>query len=80
MKIEVFGKEGCAYCDRAKALLEDAGQDYEYHDVVLSEEAHADMMQRNPTARTVPQIFVDGTLIGGFDEFRPWFKKLDLPS
>jgi glutaredoxin 3 len=70
MFIEVYGKEGCAYCDRAKELLEEAGKDYSYLDVVQDETLHEEMMRRVPTARTVPQVFVDGQSIGGFDELR----------
>lgn len=72
MKIEVFGKEGCSYCLRAKALLEDKGLEYTY--LAVEDEGVLDELASRTSARKMPQIFFDGAPIGGFDQLREWFK------
>jgi len=69
----LFGKEGCPYCKRAKELLEKYGIEYVYHDVVKNPGALYEMLARvkpligPKTPVTVPQIWLDGTYIGGAD-------------
>lgn len=75
LKFEVYGKEWCAYCERAKQLLESKNVAYNYKDVEKSEDHRSEMLSRNPSARTVPQIFVDNEPIGGYDNLRKWFKE-----
>ena len=70
----LFGKEGCPYCNRAKVDMEKAGIDYLYHDVVKEPRALYEMLARvkpivgPKTPITVPQIWIDGSYIGGADE------------
>ena len=69
MKAIVWSKYHCPYCDQAKALLESKGIPYEERkigDGYTKEE----LLEAVPTARTVPQIFLDGELVGGFNELR----------
>jgi len=69
----VFGKETCPHCVRAKAYMDDAGIDYSYHDVVRNPRALYEMINRvkpivgPKTPITVPQIWIDGSYIGGAD-------------
>lgn len=77
MKVEIFGKEWCAYCDRAKELLDERKVPYEFYDVENSVRHHKEMMTRNPDAKTVPQVFIDGKLVGGYDQLRARFKAID---
>lgn len=72
--IEVFGKELCAYCSRAKALLKDEGLEFTYRDVEQDAGAFEEMMQRSDNYRTVPQVFIDGEFVGGYDELRSHLK------
>lgn len=62
----VYGTPTCPYCDRAKMFLEQNGENYEYIDV--SQNVEAKQMFIDMGLRTVPQIFKDKNLIGGFSE------------
>jgi len=70
----IFGKESCPHCVRAKKYLTAANIDFVYHDVVREPRALYEMLGRvkpivgPKTPITVPQIWVDGTHIGGADE------------
>lgn len=73
MKAIVWSKYNCPYCDQAKALLKQRGivfEEKKIGDGYTKEE----LLEAVPTARTVPQIFLDGELIGGFTELK---KKLE---
>ena len=65
--IEIYTSQQCPYCVRAKALLKSKGWDYTEHNIAASPEALQQMLDRSGR-RTVPQIFIDGEGIGGFDE------------
>ncbi len=67
-KIDIYTKFGCGYCSRAKALLTQKGAEFEEFDVTLGGENRAKMLERAPDARTVPQIFIGDTHVGGSDE------------
>ncbi len=78
MNVTVFGKTWCAYCDRAKELLEEKDQKYTFVNVEESEWALMEMRRLAPGASSVPQIIVDGTLVpGGYDGLRKWYKAKD---
>jgi peroxiredoxin (alkyl hydroperoxide reductase subunit C) len=70
----VFTKEGCPFCAKAKALLEDKGIAYE--EIVIS---HHNITLRTlravTNADTVPQVFIDGQHIGGSKALEAFFKK-----
>jgi glutaredoxin len=65
----VWSKYNCPYCDQAKALLTQRGIKYEERKIGdgYSKE---ELLEAVPNARTVPQIFLDGNLIGGFTELK----------
>ena len=69
--IEIDGKDHCPYCDKAIALAEriEAKFVYKKLDTDFTRE---DLMEKFPTARTFPQITIDGEAIGGYDEFWKW--------
>ena len=71
--IEIYSTNQCPWCTRAKSLLQSEGLDYEEIDVSSDQARLLEMMERSGR-RTVPQIFIDDTSIGGFDEL----SKLDL--
>ena len=70
----LFGKATCPHCVRAKGYLEQAGIDYEYHDVVKDPRSLYEMLARvkpivgPKTPITVPQIWIDGDYVGGADQ------------
>ena len=66
-RIEVYTTAYCAYCVRAKRLLQERGVAFEEFDVGDDEALRAQVMERSGR-RTVPQIFIDGRSIGGYEE------------
>ena len=71
MKAILWSKYHCPYCDQAKALLRQRGIPFEERkigDGYTKEE----LLEAVPTARTVPQIFIDDKLIGGFTELKTY--------
>ena len=79
----VFGKATCPHCVRAKEYLDQAGVDYQYHDVVKDPRPLYEMLGRvkpiigPKTPVTVPQIWLDGRYVGGADELK---RILNLPE
>lgn len=68
----IWSKYDCPFCDQAKALLQLKGIEFEERKIGDGY-TREDLLEAVPTARTVPQIFLDGILIGGFTELRKHF-------
>jgi glutaredoxin len=69
MKAIVWSKYNCNQCEQAKTLLTQKGISFEERkigDGYTKEE----LLEAVPTARTVPQIFLDDKLVGGFTELK----------
>jgi glutaredoxin 3 len=66
--IEIYTSPFCPYCWRAKRLLEDKGAAFTELDVLLHPGRRAEMIAKAEGRTSVPQIFIDGTAIGGSDE------------
>jgi glutaredoxin 3 len=69
MKAVIWSKYHCPYCDQAKALLQQKGIEFEEKkigDGYTKEE----LLEAVPGARSVPVIFLDGELIGGFTDLK----------
>ena len=69
MKAIVWSKDSCPFCVQAKALLESKGIEYEERNV-SQDWTREQLLEAVPTARTLPQIFLDEELVGGFTELR----------
>lgn len=67
-KVEIYTKMMCPYCSRAKALLREKGVDFEETDITMGGPKRAEMIERANGGYTVPQIFIDGTHVGGSDD------------
>lgn len=67
--IEIYGKPHCDWCKRALALVQAFNLPMIYRDISNPAD-RAEMFRRNPDAKTVPQIFIGDTLIGGFTELQ----------
>lgn len=72
-KAIVWSKYNCPFCDQAKALLEFKGIEFEERKIGDGY-TKEDLLEAVPTARTVPQIFLDDKLIGGFTELKQHLK------
>ncbi len=66
--IAIYTTNICPYCARAKTLLQKKGASYTEIDVSYDPEARAAMMQRASGRRSVPQIFIGETHVGGCDD------------
>lgn len=58
----------CAYCDAAKRLLESRGLDWQEFRIDADPVHRSEMLERSRGRRTVPQIFINGHHVGGFQE------------
>ncbi len=67
MKVVVYTKTHCPYCDRAKALLKSKGQKYEEINLDNDQKQFSDLMAKTGM-KTVPQIFINDKCVGGFQE------------
>ena len=67
-QVEIYTKFGCGYCTRAKALFDAKGVAYDEYDVTMGGPKKAEMLERVPHARTVPQIFIGEVHVGGYDD------------
>lgn len=70
IKAIVWSKENCPYCVQAKALLESKGIEFEERNIMKGTWTKEQLLEAVPTARTLPQIFLDDNYIGGFTELR----------
>ena len=73
MKAVVWSKDSCPFCDQAKALLKQKNIEFEEKKIGHGY-TREQLLEAVPDARTVPQIFLDGKLIGGFTELRKHLK------
>ena len=69
MKIDIYGIPTCTYCKSATEFCETAGLDYEYICLVKNPSEYEILEEKIGRFRTVPQIFIDGTHVGGYDDF-----------
>jgi glutaredoxin 3 len=69
MKAIIWSKDQCPFCVQAKALLESRGIEYEERNV-SKDWTKEQLLEAVPTARTLPQIFLDDAHVGGFNELR----------
>jgi glutaredoxin 3 len=69
-KVQVYTTSYCPYCFRAKALLQHKGVVFEEIDVTHDQALREKMVKLAGGRRTVPEIFINGKIIGGYDELR----------
>ena len=69
MKAIVWSKYNCPYCEQAKSLLKMKNIPFEERKIGDGY-TREDLLEAVPTARTVPQIFLDEELVGGFDDLK----------
>ena len=66
--VTIYTTSYCPYCTAAMALLEKRKIPFEQIDVTGDPGARASLVEKAHGRRTVPQIFIDGESIGGYDE------------
>jgi glutaredoxin 3 len=70
MKAVVWSKDSCPYCVQAKNLLQLKGIEFEERNITQGTWTKEQLLESVPNARTLPQIFLDEELIGGFTELK----------
>ena len=75
--ILIYGKPQCPFCEKAKALCEQRGFNYEYK-TLGTDYTKEELLENFPGARTVPQIVVNGLKVGGFDGFTKYIEETNF--
>ena len=68
MKITIYSKNNCAYCTKAKHLLKTLGLEYEEKMMESFSSVDEMLEEIGKKVRTMPQIKIDGKLIGGYNQ------------
>jgi len=67
-RVEIYTKDACPYCEKAKNLFDAKGVAYEEYNVTGDPELFEEMVERADGRETAPEVFVDDELIGGWDD------------
>jgi len=67
-KVEIYTRDGCGYCVRAKSLLAAKGAGFEEINAGRDPSLRAEMIARASGGATYPQIFINGRHVGGCDD------------
>ena len=67
-RVEIYTKDYCGYCSRAKALLESKGVLFTEHRAGDDPDKRREMIQRSHGGSTYPQVFINGRHVGGSDD------------
>ena len=66
--VRLYTTPFCPYCARAKSLLKKKGAELVEIDIFMDDGAREEMQANSGGARTVPQIFIAGQSVGGYEE------------
>ena len=72
-QVAILTREGCPFCAKAKRLLSEAG--YDYVEIPLHPTIRSKAVGALSGGKTVPQVFINGKLIGGSEEIESHLKK-----
>ena len=72
--IQIYGKQDCPFCLKAKQLCESQALMYEYYEFEVDYSREL-FLETFPGANTVPQIVVNGTKIGGYNELTKYIEE-----
>jgi len=75
MKAVVWSKPACPFCVKAKNLLKNKGIEYEEKNIAEGYKIE-DLMALVPNARTMPQVWLDGEYLGGYDQLEAKLKEI----
>ena len=75
MKIEIFSKPNCIYCDKSKTLLKGLGLSYVESSINDYESKEQFLEAIGKRVKTVPQIKINSKLIGGYNQLVEYFEK-----
>ena len=72
MKVEIYTKDHCIWCDRAKGLLNAHSIDFEEFDLSNDKERAQFYEKLGDNVKTVPQVFINDQRVGGYQDLRAW--------
>jgi glutaredoxin 3 len=76
MNVIIWSKYQCSFCDKAKALLNN--KDIKFEERKIGDGyTKEDLLEAVPTARSVPQIFINNQHIGGYDDLVKYLEQTD---
>jgi glutaredoxin len=75
MKAVVWSKPACPFCVKAKNLLKNKGIEYEEKNIAEGYKIE-DLLALVPNARTMPQVWLDGEHLGGYDQLEAKLKEI----
>lgn len=79
-KVTIYTMESCPYCLQAKDLMKRRGVEFKEILVPLDDEAQWDELEKRSGMKTMPQIFVDDRLVGGYQDLSILDQKDQLNS
>jgi glutaredoxin-like protein len=71
--VTMFARRGCPFCDRAKAMLSDRGIPFEV--IYMGDGVTMSSVRAASGAAKVPQVFIEGKLIGGSDALQAFLEQ-----
>ena len=69
-KVEIYTTTYCPFCTRAKSLLKSKNIAFVEIDVTEDDALREKMIELSGGRRSVPEIFINGKIVGGFDELK----------
>ena len=72
MRVEIYTKDNCVWCTRAKNLMNDFNISYLEYDLSDEDERKEFYKEVGENVSTVPQVYVNGNRIGGYKELSKW--------
>ena len=75
MKVKIYTKENCIWCDRAKGLLNAHSIDFEEVDLSNDIERLNFYKKIGDNVKTVPQVYIDNNRIGGYPQLKAWLNE-----
>ena len=70
----VWSKDQCPYCVMAKTLLKNKGVEFEERNISQGPWTREQLLAAVPNVRTLPQIFLNDNLIGGYEQLKKYFE------
>lgn len=77
MSVVVYSKPNCPYCVRAKHLLQNYSIPFT-EKVVGVDVTREELLEAAPNARTVPQIIINGEVIGGYEQLSSYIEETNF--
>ena len=79
-KVIIYTGPMCNFCSAAKHLLNKKKISYTEFDIAVDPSKRQEMQEKTNGARTIPQIFIGETYVGGYEELKALDNKGELDS